>query len=299
MNSRQLQYAILLSETGNFSLVAEKLNISQPALSKQILNLETELGIQLFNRNNTSAILTAAGEHFIKEAKELIYKEKQLLRSMQMYKSGEKGKLVIGITPFRSSYLIPKITKQIRKKFPRIQIKLAEARTEILRKEAAEGKFDFAIINLPVDDSLFDVTLIEPDSLVLVVSEELLDNHPELKDKKEIDFKECNNIPFVVASQNLDMRTLFETLCIKADINPDIAAEVINLTTAWSMASCGVGATILPLQFVDSEISDKKLKIIKIKNTAYLRQPAILTRKGQYISEYAQYAIDLLTNKTK
>ena len=63
------------------------------------------------------------------------------------------------------------------------------------------------------------------------------------------------------------------------------------------MAVRGVGATILPLQFVNEESFDKKLNIIKIKNTANLRQPVILTRKGQYISEYAKYAIELLTQK--
>ena len=134
MNNKQLQYAILLSEIGNFSLAAEKLNISQPAFSKHILNLEKEVGVQLFNRNNSPSILTPAGEYFIKEAKEIIYKEEQLHRSMQMYKSGEKGKLVIGITPFRSFYLIPKIVKEVQRKYPGIQIKLAESNNDILRK---------------------------------------------------------------------------------------------------------------------------------------------------------------------
>lgn len=294
MNNKQLQYAILLSEIGNFSSVAEKLNISQPALSKQILGLEKEMGVQLFNRNNASPILTPAGEHFIKEAKELVYKEEQLHRSMQMFASGEKGVLVIGITPFRSSYLIPKIVKKVRKEFPGIQVKLSEIGNEALKKDAEEGKFDFAIVNLPVDESIFDVTLIEPDQLVLVVSDELIENFENLKGKKEIDFKECKDLSFVVVSKNQEMRKLFESLCSKANIAPQIATEVISLTTAWNMANCGIGATILPLQFVNSE-TNNNLNILKIKNTSYLRQPAIITRKDQFISNHAQYAINLLT----
>ena len=297
MNSRQLHYAVLLSEIGSFSSVAEKLNITQPALSKQILNLEKEIGTQLFNRNNSSAILTAAGEHFIREAKEILYKEKQLHRTMQKYKTGEKGELIIGTTPFRSSYLIPEIVKEIRNKFPGVQVKIVEAKSEVLRKEAEDGKFDLTIVNLPVDESLFDVILIESDKLALVISNELLKNHSELQNKKEIDFKECKDIPFVVVSETQEMRKLFENLCINSDINPDISAEVISLTTAWNMAVCGVGATILPLQFVNEESYNKNLNVLKIKNTANLRQPAIITRKGQYISEYASYAIDLLTKK--
>ena len=75
MNSRQLHYAIMLSEIRNFSQVAEKLNISQPALSKQILSLENELGIKLFDRTTTPLTVTPAGQHFIQGAADLVYKE--------------------------------------------------------------------------------------------------------------------------------------------------------------------------------------------------------------------------------
>ncbi len=293
MNFKQLQYAVLLSEIGNFSAVAEKLDISQPALSKQILNLEKEIGIQLFNRHSSSAILTAAGEHFIKEAKELIYKEEQLHHSMQMYAAGEKGKLIIGATPFRSSYLIPKIAKELRKKFPGVQIQIAEEGNEVLKKEAAEGKFDLAIVNLPVDEPLFDITPIDADKLALVISDDLLKDYPALQNKKSTDFKECKDLSFVVVGQNQEMRKLFENLCIDSGIHPDIAAEVVSLTTAWNMASYGVGATILPMQFIDNESLDK-IKVLEIKGTSKLRQPAIITRKGQYLSEHAKYAISLL-----
>ncbi len=296
MNSRQLQYAILLSEIGSFSLVAEKLNITQPALSKQILSLEKEIGTTLFNRHNSSTTLTAAGERFIRDAKEIIYKEKQLIRSMKQFKNGNFGNLVIGMSSFRSSYLLPKVVKKVRDKYPGIQIKLREASVDLLKKEATDGNFDFALVNLPVDDTLFDITPIESDDLVLVVHNEIIENTP-LKDKKEIPFEETKDLPFVVIGPNQETRKIFENLCVTADISPAIAAEVVTLTTAWEMACHGVGATLLPLQFINNKNVNKDIKIIKIKNSALLRQPVIITIKGQYISECAKYAIDLLTNK--
>ncbi len=293
MNSRQLQYAVLLSETGNFSHVAEKLNITQPALSKQILSLEKELGIQLFDRNRNPVTLTAAGEHFIREAKELLYKEAQLSRSMEQFRTGDKGQLVIGITPFRSAYLIPGTVKKVREKFPGVQIRLAEEGSEILRKDAAEGKFDFAVINMPVDESALDVTLIEPDSLALVIPE---DFSRDFSEAKEADFSLCGDIPFVVLGANQEMRQLFEKLCAHSGVRPQIAAEVVNLTSAWEMACAGVGATLLPLQFVNDK-KNGQVTVARLKNSFYLRQPAIVVKKGQYLSPYARYAIKLLTNK--
>ena len=83
MNTRQLQYAIELYKALNFSIVADRLKISQPALSKQIAALENDLGIKLFDRTTNPLTVTPAGEHFFAGAVKLLYQEDQLLRSME------------------------------------------------------------------------------------------------------------------------------------------------------------------------------------------------------------------------
>lgn len=294
MNSRQLQYAIMLSEIRNFSQVAEKLNISQPALSKQILSLESELGIKLFDRTTTPLTVTSAGQHFIQGATDLIYKEDQLLRSLERFKSGEAGQLVIGVTPFRSSYLIPDMIKKFRAAFPHMQVKLQEAGSDVLRKEAAEGKFDFAVVNLPVDESALDVIPLESDRLALVVPSEYQSLLAAPENCREVDFSACKELPFVVVQKTQEMRLLFEKLCASHNFHPNIAAEVVSLTTAWSMACAGVAATILPQQFIKRNAYTDKISVIDMKDTVYTRQPAIVTKRGQYLSAAAKYAISLL-----
>lgn len=291
MNSRQLQYAILLSQVRNFSQAAEKLEISQPALSKQILNLENELGIRLFDRNTNPLQLTAAGAYFIREAEALLYKEDQLLRSMERFRSGEAGELVIGITPFRSAYLIPGVIRQIRQQFPGIRVRLHEAGSEILRKEAAEGKYDLAVVNLPVDDSILDVRPLEPDKLVLAVPKQMLELLPGLESGGEISFDVCRDLPFAVVGENQEMRVLFDKLCASAGFTPNIAVEVVSLTTAWAVARSGAAATIMPWQFAEQGMGEQELVIVGIKDTVYTRRPAVVTRRGQYLSEVAEFAI--------
>ena len=298
LNSRQLQYAILLSQIRNFSQVAEKLDITQPALSKQILHLESELGVKLFDRNTNPLTLTPAGEHFIQEAQDILYREDQLLRSMDKFKSGEEGRLVIGISPFRSLYLIPPIVKKVREKYPRVQIFLHETNSDTLRKEVAEGKYDFAIINLPVDDSVLDVTPIEPDTLVLAVPNSMTEGlqYEKNGDFYELDLKSCQELPFIAVGQSQEMRQLFDKLCSAADFHPHIAMEVVGVTTAWAMTHAGIGATLLPYQFIMEERFDGDITLFTIKDNAYSRQPAIITRRGQFLSDYAKYAIELLLN---
>lgn len=297
LNSRQLQYAILLSKIRNFSAVAEKLNISQPALSKQILSLEKDLGVRLFDRDCIPLRVTPAGEHFIQEAQSLLYQEEQLLKTMERFRTGEEGRLTIGISPFRSLYLMPRIVRGIRKRYPGVQVRLCEAYSDQLRQGAAEGKYDFAVVNLPVDESLLEVTPVEPDTLVLAVPDAMLPLLPRIPEGKlpELDLAECRNVPFVVVSPGQEMRQLFDRLCAISEVHLKIAAEVVGVSTAWAMTRAGVGASLLPLQFVGPELFDNQVSLFTIRGNIFIRQPVVVTRRGQYLSEYAKYAIELLT----
>ena len=278
MNTRQLQYAIELYKSLNFSAVAERLGISQPALSKQIAALENDLGVKLFDRNTTPLTVTPAGEHFFCEAKKLLYEEDQLLRSMEEFKNGKRGSLQIGISPFRSLYLMPEIAKKIREKYPDVKIILHEQTSDILRKETAEGKYDLAIVNLPVDESMLDVTPIEPEL-------------------PSVSLEDCKDLPFISVGKTQEMRMLFDKAVAFANFQPNIAMEVVGLSTAWAMCRAGVGATLLPLQFVQYVEKDDSITLFTLNKSIYSRQPVIITRKDQYISEYAQFAIKLLTEK--
>ena len=297
MNSKQMQYAITLSQIRNFSQAAQQLNMTQSALSKQIMGLEKELGVKLFDRTSSPISLTPAGEQFIRQAQELVYQEKLLMQTMSRYSSGESGRLVIGISPFRSLYLMPDLIRRLQEKYPGIQVELQELKSAQLRKNAAEGAYDFAIVNLPVDDSLLDITPLEPDTLVLAVPNELAATLPHTAGTTQIDFSPCRDLPFVVVSKSQEMRQLFEKLCAASGFLPKISAEVVGLSTAWAMVQAGVGATLLPLQFLAADKRSSGLTFFTLQDNPYSRQPVIVTRRGQNLPEYAKYAIELLTGR--
>lgn len=299
MNMKQLQYVIALSKTLSFSQVADRLGISQPALSKQIQNLENELGIKLFDRKHNPLALTPAGEYFVRNAKELLFMEEQMRKGLDRFQSGEYGRLTIGATPFRSFYLMPELVKKIRTRFPGIQVILREVSSAQLRKEAAEGKYDLAVVNLPVDTTLLNVIPLKPDVLVLAVHNSMVGLMPQFSEGEslEVDFSQVKDLSFVTLSSGQELRQLFDGLCTAAGFYPNIAAEVNSITTAWAMARAGVGATLLPLQFVHSQKVDSNLSLYVIKNNLYSREPVVVTRRGQIMSPYAEYAIQALTDQ--
>lgn len=296
MNTKQISYALELFRTLNFSQVAEKLGISQPALSKQIMSLEHELGVKLFDRSTTPLTVTPAGEIFFREAEKLLVQEDLVKKTMEEFSKGKRGSLVVGISPFRSLYLIPEVAKKFKEKYPDIQIVLKEYSSDILRREVSEGKYDLALLNLPVDETALDVTLIEADTLVLAVPNKYCSNLPKQNSDSlsKIDLEDCKDIPFVVVGQTQEMRRLFDKSCGTAGFQPQITMEVVGLSTAFEMCKAGVGATLLPLQFIKNT-DYNNVSLFALKHNLYTRQPAIVTKKGQYISEGAKYFIKLLT----
>lgn len=299
MNTKQIQYALALSENLSFSQTSEQLGISQPALSKQIQHIEKELGVKLFDRNHTPLILTPAGEYFVRSARDLVYKEDQMRKALDQFKSGDNGRLIIGVTPFRSVYLMPDLVRKIRDRYPGVQVSLHETNVAQLRKEAAEGKYDLAIVNLPVDTSLLDAIPLEPDTLVLAVHNSMVEG-PSTTSEGEypmIDFEQMKDLPFVVLRPGQEMRQIFDGLCAASNVYPTIAAEVTGVTSAWAMARAGVGIALLPLQFVRSQDFDSSLSLYRVKSSLYSRQPVIVTRRGQVRTPYADFAISLLTEK--
>lgn len=299
MNLRQLQYAVILSETRSFSQAAEKLNISQPAFSKQIIALEKELGIKLFERTTPKLSVTAAGEFFVRKAAELLFEEDVLKKTIEKYKTGECGKLVIGVAPFRSLYMMPKVVSALKKHFPELQVRLVELGIPILHKGISEGEFDFAIMNLPVEDPELETIPLEKEELVVAIPDNLLKMADFNKGDKAVSLKNCKKIPFATVGENQEMRKMFDKLCAEEGLRPQIYVELTAVTSVREMVREGVAAAVLPKQFILQDSKKYDISVFEIENKDVLRQSAIVMRRGQFVSEYARFAIECLKNQIK
>ncbi len=302
MNTRQLQYALLLSRERSFSLAAEQLKITQPAFSKQILNLEKELGVTLFDRSSNPLSLTPAGETFISHARELVFKEDQLKELMDGYRHNNFKKLTIGISPFRCSYMIGDVVRILQQRYPNLQVVLQETGSEELHKNAVDGSADISIMNLPVDETLLDIFPLEPETIVLAVPDELIPALPPVENDGDypypvINLAECENLPFIVLGKHQELRQLFDKLCLLSHLHPTICTEAVGITTALHLALSGVGATILPLPVLLKNKMYSGLSYFSIKHCTFSRKPVIAIRKDIPLSDYAKDAIQLLTKK--
>ncbi len=153
MNLPQLEYFRELYVSGTFSLAAEKLGITQPALSLQIQKLEEELDFKLIDRAKRPLKLTDEGSVFYQKVIEILQQVDQLKDVVLELGDEIKGTLKIGIIPTLSPYLVPLFLNQLSKKYPALHIEVFEKKTEEIISDMKMSHLDCGIISTPVSET--------------------------------------------------------------------------------------------------------------------------------------------------
>ena len=148
---RLWQAAVVLAEELNFSRAADRLHIVQPTLSKQILELEQQLGFRLFLRNSQSVRMTDAGEQFVLEAREVIFHAERAMNLARSAAYGRESVIHIGKSPYVDPYLISTLSAVTLPLYPGIHIQFSSLLAPELEQRLLEGKLDMAIITSPSD----------------------------------------------------------------------------------------------------------------------------------------------------
>ncbi len=151
MNISQLNYFIELIQEGSFSAAAQKLGITQPALSLQIKSLEDELEFRLIDRTRKPFELTPEGEVVLEKAREIVKMTEHLKDVSMELSMADKGLLRIGIIPTVAPYLVPLFINYMSERYPQIRIEITELLTEEIISALKDGKLDAGILSTPIE----------------------------------------------------------------------------------------------------------------------------------------------------
>jgi LysR family transcriptional regulator, hydrogen peroxide-inducible genes activator len=289
MEIRQLQYVLMLAEARSFSKAAERLHLAQPSLSQQVIKLEKELGVQLFERRPGDVQLTYAGERFIAQSAKIIDQIGQLKKEMMDLAEMEKGQLIIGSLPITGAHLLPPVLPLFQKEFPGIELVLVEETTTHLVQLTARGQTDFSLLSLPISNPDLEVIPILTEEILLAVPP----NHPfALLDS--IELSDCQQEPFIFLKKGQGFRDIVYQLCLEAGFEPKVAFESTNIETVQSLVAAGVGIAFIPKMISRTRRSGDIPTYLPISPYAPTRTLVIGYKKGRYLSKAATAFIRIM-----
>lgn len=241
MELRHIRYFLTLAEELNFSRAAEKLHIAQPPLSKQIRELEEEMGVRLFNRTKRHVELTNAGKVFLNKAYQIIDQVEQACISTRLTSTGSEGELIIGFSGSVQD-LIPTI-RNYRERYPKVGIVLQQLSTPLQVKALNEKRIDIGIVAAPVNCKKIHVKPVRKVSLKAIIPEK----HP-LAFKQSIYIRDLENESFIMATKSAApfYYETFMDLFQNVGFAPKITIQANDLQTVSALVANGMGVALLP-----------------------------------------------------
>ena len=231
MTFEQLEYFLAAARAETFFDAAESLHITQSALSKQIMKLEKELNVRLFDRSRRSAVLTDAGREFLKEAGDLFHRYRAMRKRMQAFEDVSERTLRIGTLPFLSQYGLTGLFKDFSAAHPEIRLLLEEVEEIDLLSGFSSGRYDLIIARSHMcDESHFRFLLLDEDRLAAMLPA----GHP-LAWRKSVSLSDLAGEPFLL----MHPYTSLYQLCMKLFHDAGITPHVLRTARLESIISAG------------------------------------------------------------
>jgi DNA-binding transcriptional LysR family regulator len=244
MELRHLRYFIAVAEAENVSRAALKLHVSQPGLSRQVRDLEEELGFALFERSAKSVKLTEAGHTFLKEAQAVLARLDQGVLAARDVAAGGRGELHVGYAPSPTARILPQTLRAFQAELPNVRVRLHDLSTEEMLAGLREGKLQMALMVKPAAAILRGLrfTDLTTDQLCFAVAPK----HP-LGKKLVITVAEIVREPLVVYSRSdyPDYHASLDELFAHSKIRPRIVEEHDGVTSIIAAVESGAGAALL------------------------------------------------------
>lgn len=243
MNLRDLQYLVALSDSKHFGKAAELCFVSQPALSMQLKKLETQLGVQLFERTNKSVMITSIGQDIANRARKILQDAAEIKAVAKAHQNPLIGDLKLGVFPTLAPYFLPKIIPTINESLPDLKLLLIEEKTDILLKKLQNGQVDIAVLALPLPleiTTLEYTKLFEDDFLLAVAPSHKFAMH------KSIARADLENEILLLLDDGHCMRNQALDICSLSGAKENQEFRATSLETLRAMVAVNVGITLIP-----------------------------------------------------
>src|SRR5689334_2725393 len=267
MDLRQLEILQAIAETGSFTACGRKLNVSQSAISRQILLLEEELGEPLFLRVGRQVRMTPAAESLVQLGQRVFQDVRETVGSITDRTRTVKGTLRLAGGMTVCLYVIPPLLKHLKRVHPGVDVRLTVATATRGVEEIKAGRVDAGLLTLPVEESdLVTVPVMREELLVVTMP-----THPLAKRRKIVP-GDLASEPFVLFEPGSATRRVIDSFFASEKIEPTIVMDTENVEIIKAMVKTGLGIGIVPYQSVAREVRLGQFFCARIEGHELMRE---------------------------
>lgn len=277
MDIRHLKYFIEVSRFGSFTRAADHLFVTQPTISKMIKNLESELGVELFDRTRKQLVLTDAGQVILNQAQTIDKAFDNLQTELDDLIGLQKGHIRIGLPPIMDADHFFRILGKFHQLYPKITFQLMENGTRKIEEDIIEDNLDVGIAVLPTEGEEFHHFSFMKEELRAVVPP----SH-KLAARKQIKLEELKDELFILFNKDFALNDRIRGACKEAGFIPQVVSESSQWDFIGKMITSELGISILPYSV--SKLLKEDVRTIKIVKPVIEWDLAIIWRKNHYLS---------------
>ena len=291
---KQIDYALAVGKNLHFKKAADECYVSPSTLSNAITELETQLGVKIFERNNKKVIVTSLGHEILSKAKKIKLEVQNIHELAQHNVDGLSSSLSIGIIPTISPYFLPLVLPKIQKEFSNLQLKIEEGQSQILTNRVKEGDLDMAILALPYDvQDLMSFKFWEEDFFWV--------SHSQNKNagKSEIKASELEHSELMLLEDGHCLKDHILDAC-NIDSSSQYSLKASSLNTLIQLVKGKMGTTLVPKMALKELVGNKKdLSISHLDEPGPHREIALIIRPNYAGMESVKILIDFFGNSLK
>ncbi|MEY2881772.1 MAG: hypothetical protein RLZZ15_4152 [Verrucomicrobiota bacterium] len=292
MELTQLRSFVAVAETGNFTRAAERCHVSQPSLSQQILNLESEVGHKLFHRLGRKTVPTEAGLTFLDRARRILFEVENAAKELSDHPALDR-RITVGALPTIMPYLVAPLIARCRESHPNLLIHAIEDFRGGLVRAVVEGEIDLAVITLPVKETRIAIEPLLTEPLLLVVGK----NHP-FASRTEINLNDLAGETFVTTGDSSVLANQLRTFFGDHDFTPRIGYRCAQVATLKTFVAMGAGISILP-QVVRRPEDRAQLVYLRLTGSVPAREIGIARHLQRYQSRGVEQFLALLREQAR
>lgn len=283
MELRQIKYFLAVAKQEHVTEAAHSLHVAQSAISRQIANLENELGVKLFEREGRNVKLTQIGRIFMEHIEVAMIEFEKAVQTVEEHLNPKKGTIRIGFPNSLATKTLPMVISAFRDEHPDIGFQLWQGSNQDLKRMVLKGEIDLAFISpVPKNEEDLNSNIFFTENMMALVGE----NHP-LAERKAIRLSDLRNESFVIFRQGFALRDIIFNACKQMGFTPRIAFEGEDIDTIKSLVAAGLGVSILPEISLADSLS-REVVSLPISEPIITRTVGVITPKHRELAPSEQ-----------